>query len=96
MKRLQESRHKFLSRFRPVMQSSEKGEGPVVRDTIQTVMMEEWEGLRGEVWASDPREGYLEHVIGVMDQLKEELIQEGTSVYVCVIMLSIRIILFHI
>ncbi len=85
MARLRESRNKFLSRFRPpaASQSCDKGAETVVRETIQSVMMEEWEELRGEVWETDPTEGYLDHVIGIMDELREELIREGTYVCVC-------------
>ncbi len=84
MSRLRDSRHKFLSRFRSLPQPCQSREGPDVRETVQTVMMEEWEGLRSEVWGNKIEEGgYLEHVLGVMDELREELIREG-ELYVCV------------
>ncbi len=86
MSRLRDSRHKFLSRFRSLPQPCQSREEPDVRETVQTVMMEEWEGLRSEVWGNKIEEGgYLEHVLGVMDELREELIREGElCVCVCV------------
>ncbi len=78
MSRLRDSRHKFLSRFRSLPQPCRSGEESDVRATVQTVMIEEWEGLKSEVWGNKMEDGgYLEHVLGVMDELKEELIREG-------------------
>ena len=91
MARLRDSRQKFMSRFRSIStapESSSPSVGSDLRSAVQDVMMEEWEGLRREVWGGAVEGGYLDHVLGVMDELREELIREGmyraVSVCVCV------------
>ena len=80
MARLRDSRQKFMSRFRSISTSPESVKpsvGSDLRSAVQDVMMEEWEGLRREVWGGAVEDGYLDHVLGVMDELREELIREG-------------------
>lgn len=90
MDRLRDNRQRFLSRLRsldtqtPSAHPPSAKEGSEVTSAVQTVMMEEWEGLRREVWGQETESGYLEHVLGVMDELREELIHEGVCVCVCI------------
>ena len=58
----------------------------VIRSTVQEVMIEEWDSLRTEhselpVVSMDPRRHTddIDYVLSIMDELTQELIQEGDS-----------------